>query len=129
MNEIEQIIRINAYIQRGLGTITLMGKEVYCVAMDRTVTFKSNELIDEKEASDDELAAMFGQTFTVGTQKTPRQKAIEHLDEILRRTMSVEDDEERYKRIKLISKTLVDYSNLSESDIGRIHEAFDETVN
>lgn len=54
--------------------------------------------------------------------------AMRHLDEILRRILSVEDDEERYKRIKRISKILVAYSSLSETDIGIIHETFDETV-
>lgn len=39
MNDVEQIIRINGYIQRKLGTLTYGGKEILCVALDRSCTF------------------------------------------------------------------------------------------
>ena len=125
MNEIEQIIRINGYIQRGLGTVTLGGKEIYCVAMDRTVTFKSDALIDEKEASDEDLATMFGQTFTVAPRQTPRQVAIKHLTELIQILLKA-PEEERTKRIEVLSRTIVDYSSLTETDIGKIDEAYSE---
>lgn len=57
-----------------------------------------------------------------------RELAIYHLDEILRRTYSVEDDDERYRRIKLISRTLVEYSSLTEEDVSKIHLQFDKRI-
>ena len=63
MDDMMKIIRINAYIQRGMGEVTLDGKSVECVALDRTCTFKSIGELDEQELTDDQLNALFSQTF------------------------------------------------------------------
>lgn len=63
MNYMVKIININAYIQRGFGTITLDGKEVLCVSLDRTCTFEG-EGEGDMVLNDDQLEQLFDQTYT-----------------------------------------------------------------
>ncbi len=59
-DDITKIIRINAYIQRGMGKVTLDDKEVICVSLDRTcATFDNPEIA----LSDDQLDDLFIQSF------------------------------------------------------------------
>lgn len=63
MNYMLKIISINAYIQRGFGKITLDGKEVLCIALDRVCTFEG-EGEGDMVLTDDQLEALFNQTYT-----------------------------------------------------------------
>lgn len=67
MNDVEQIIRINGYIQRKLGTITYGGKEIFCVALDHSCTFEDGEEITLDNA---QLAELFRQTYYVQAEHT-----------------------------------------------------------
>lgn len=62
MNDMVKIININAYIQRGLGKITLDDKEVLCIALDRMCTFKGSSIGNDVELDDDQLEGLFNQT-------------------------------------------------------------------
>ena len=59
-NDMIKIIRINAYIQRGMGKVILDGKEVICVALDKTCT-----TVDDPEIglTDEQLDDLFIQSF------------------------------------------------------------------
>lgn len=61
MNDVMQIIRINGYIQQGMGKLYLFGKEVLCVALDRTCTFVEGGT--DVELTDLQLEDLFNQTF------------------------------------------------------------------
>ena len=64
MNDVMRIIRINGYIQGGLGKITLFGKEVLCVALDGYCTFASDsEKDDALELNDLQLDDIYNQTY------------------------------------------------------------------
>ncbi len=60
MNEIMKIIRINTYIQRKLGTVTLDGKEVLCVALDRSAAVEGGD--GELALSEEQVEALYQQT-------------------------------------------------------------------
>lgn len=62
MNDIEQIMRINGYIQHGLGTLTFNGKKITYIALDHSCTFDSTKL-DEITLDDTQLAEVYRQTF------------------------------------------------------------------
>lgn len=62
MDEVMQILRINAYIQREMGKLYLSGKEVLCVALDRTCTFHV-EGEGDIELTDAQLDDLFKQTY------------------------------------------------------------------
>lgn len=59
MNDLEQIMRINAYLQHQ-GPLTFGGKEITCVALDHCCVFKNGEeiMLDENQ-----LAEIYRQTF------------------------------------------------------------------
>lgn len=59
-DEMIKIIRINAYIQRGLGKVTLDGQEVVCVALDKTC---ATEDAPEIALTDEQLDDLFIQSF------------------------------------------------------------------
>lgn len=67
MNEMEQIIRINGYIQRKLGTLTYGGKPILCVALDHSCTFEDGE---EIMLDTNQLAEIFRQTYYVEAAHT-----------------------------------------------------------
>lgn len=59
MNDLEQIMRINSYIQHQ-SRISYGGKEIYCVALDHCCTFKDGS---EIMLDDNQLAEVYRQTF------------------------------------------------------------------
>lgn len=61
MNDIEQIIRINGYIQHQ-GSLTYSGKQIECVALDHSCTFQDGEQIT---LNDEQLAEIYRQTFFI----------------------------------------------------------------
>jgi hypothetical protein len=61
MNEVMQIIRINAYIQHSTGKLYLLGKEVLCVALDGTCTFVEGGT--DVELTDVQREDLLNQTF------------------------------------------------------------------
>jgi hypothetical protein len=62
MKEIEKILRMNAFIQRGLGKLYLDGKEVISVSLDRS--WASEEDYDpQRLLTDAQLDDLLGQTF------------------------------------------------------------------
>lgn len=62
MNDIEQIMRINSYIQHSLGTLTFNGKTITCVALDHSCMFDDRE---EIALDDNQVAEIYRQTFYV----------------------------------------------------------------
>lgn len=60
VDDMVKIIRINAYIQRGMGKVTLDGKEVLCVALDKTCTTEDSPEIN---LTDEQLNDLFIQSF------------------------------------------------------------------
>ncbi len=59
-NDMIKIIRINAYIQRGMGKVTLDDKEVICVALDKTCATEDSP---EIALTDEQLNDLFIQSF------------------------------------------------------------------
>jgi hypothetical protein len=82
MNDVEQIIRINGYIQRKLGTLTYGGKEVYCVALDHSCTFENGE---EITLDDNQLAEVFRQTFYIEERHTITILKLDREEEVAKR--------------------------------------------
>jgi hypothetical protein len=62
MNDMLKIVSLNAYIQRNMGKLELSGKEVLCVALDRTCTFQDDE--DEITLTDAQLDELVRQITT-----------------------------------------------------------------
>lgn len=62
MNDMMNIIRMNAYIQRNMGKLFLFGKEVLCVSLDRTITF-AGEGEGDVILTDAQLADLLAQTY------------------------------------------------------------------
>jgi hypothetical protein len=62
MDDMVKVLRINAYIQRGMGEVSLDGKKVICVALDNTCAFEG-EGDGEQELTGEELDKLFHQTF------------------------------------------------------------------
>ncbi|HLJ32724.1 MAG TPA: hypothetical protein VKU38_03690 [Ktedonobacteraceae bacterium] len=62
VDDMVKILRINAYIQRGMGEVSLDEKKVVCVALDRTCAFE-DEYDAEQLLSDAQLNNLFHQTF------------------------------------------------------------------
>ncbi len=77
MNDAMKIIRMNAFIQRGLGTLYLDGKEVLCVALDCTCTFVDGGT--DIPLTDEQLEELLGQTFGKPPAKQPREEDEYHI--------------------------------------------------
>lgn len=73
MNDVEKIIRINAFIQRGLGSLYLDGKEVMVVSLDRSYVIVG-DLINEP-LTDEQLEELLGQTYGKPPAKPPREES------------------------------------------------------
>lgn len=78
MNDIEQILRINAYIQRGIGKLTFGGKQIMCVALDHSCTFEGPTL-DEVTLDDAQLAEVYRQTFFTPPKEERERQAIQEV--------------------------------------------------
>ena len=61
MNDIEKILRMNAFIQRGLGKLYLDGKEVEVVSLDRS--YVAGQGLVNEPLTDAQLDDLLGQTF------------------------------------------------------------------
>lgn len=60
MDDMLKIVSINAFIQHK-GKISLDGKQVFCVALDRICTFESMREQDNIELTDVQLDDLFSQ--------------------------------------------------------------------
>ena len=65
--ELGKIIRINAYIQRKMGKVTLDGKEVTVVALDGSCVFEDDRQQITLDAA--QLDSLFAQTWGLGEQE------------------------------------------------------------
>lgn len=72
MNDVEKIIRINAFIQRKMGTLYLDGKEVEVVSLDRTYVMGKKEITEP--LTDEQLEELLGQTYGKPPAKQPREE-------------------------------------------------------
>jgi hypothetical protein len=67
-NDMIQIIRINAYIQRGMGKVMLDGEEIIVIALDRSWA-GTNSYDPERFLTDEQLNDLFIQSY--GYTKNP----------------------------------------------------------
>lgn len=74
MNDIEKILRINAFIQRKMGTLYLDGREVYAVALDHSVSFVVVGDEADETLTDEQLEELLGQTYGKPPAKQPREE-------------------------------------------------------
>src|SRR5260221_12905670 len=74
MNDIEKILRINAFIQRKVGTLYLDGKEVYAVALDHSVSLAVIGDEADEILTDEQIEELLGQTFGKPPAKQPREE-------------------------------------------------------
>lgn len=72
LNDAMKIIRMNAFIQHGKGTLYLDGKEVTVVSLDRSYVL-GEHLIDEP-LTDEQIEELLGQTFGKPPAKQPREE-------------------------------------------------------
>ena len=77
MNEVEKIIRMNAFIQRKMGTLYLDGKEIVAVSLDRTYATNEEEITEP--LTDEQLEELLGQTFGKPPAKQPREEDEYHI--------------------------------------------------
>ena len=61
MTVFEQIIRVNGYIQRELGILRLDGREILCIALDQTCTFKEGAA--DTRLTEDQIEAIWKLTY------------------------------------------------------------------
>ncbi|MFL5628736.1 MAG: hypothetical protein ACJ788_24410 [Ktedonobacteraceae bacterium] len=72
MNDLEKIIRMNAFIQRKQGTLYLDGKEIVCVSLDRTYATFEKEITEP--LTDAQLDDLLGQIYGKPPATQPREE-------------------------------------------------------
>jgi hypothetical protein len=61
MNNMLKFVNMNAYIQRNMGTLSLDGKTIFCVALDGTCSFDDGEEIELTESQVEDLCNQMDQ--------------------------------------------------------------------